>query len=498
MHRGTWAIVALALVGAVPQAARGQSSLCVENLDAGSRLLESDVSLRLPRRPSGGGGGRRTPHPGSLSVERTAGALSLGGRNPAVHGGYAGCGEQVGVGGSESRARLSYARSEDWNPWRRLDGDPFAAEHFFDAEVEAADGGPVKAGTALNMYAAEAPASPYDGRRTTRSVTGSSFWLSGLDDRIKVKSSLGMDAPSAEGTAPMAQQHEVEVAPLRFGEDGSVFASLSYADADADFAAGSGTELQPDARAWNLGAGVRSNIVGVRLDYRRGRDNLNEDERQATRHYDEYTGRVSLDAPVGGVFVPDLITLRGSVRSDLEDYDDGLASNRLHNATAGWGINMLWREDVTSAGIDVSGRMADTSALENSGLLPSQRVGLSLDTDAGGVRLFGRLYSERQNVADTVDADAAMDYGGALAATLFGQRLEGSVAYGRTATYTYAPALRWGLAAELDAVELLGEDTFAGWGEDVFALGRLESHFAADPTGWQSEYVAKVVTGFRF
>ncbi|MBL8661134.1 MAG: hypothetical protein JNM75_15455 [Rhodospirillales bacterium] len=504
MRRGTWAIVALALAAAVPQSARGQSSLCVEDLDAGSPMLESDVRLRLPRRPSNGGGDRDGAHPGSLSVERTAGALSLGGRNPTVHGVYAGCGERVEMGDSEGRSRLSYSRSQDWDPWRRLDGDPFAAEHFFDAEVEAADGGPVKVGTALNMYAAETPGSRsryngIDDRGTTRSVTGSSVWLSGLDDRIKIKSAFGMDAPGADGTSPLAQQHDVEVAPVRFGRNGEVFASLGYAEADAGFAAGSGTALAADARAWSLGAGVRADSVGVRLDYRRGRDNLAEDERLATRHYDEYSGRVSLEAPFGGVLVPDLITVRGSVRTDREDYDDGLASNRLHNASGGWGVNMLWRDgEATSAGIDVSGHMADTSALENAGLLPSQRLGLSLDTDAGPVRLFGRLYSERQSVATSVDADAAMDYGGALAAALFGQRLEGSVAYGRTATYTYAPALRWGLAAELDAVELVGRDVIAGWGEDVFALGRLESHFAADQTGWQSEYVAKVVAGFRF
>lgn len=489
--------IALALVVVVPQTALSQS-LCFEDLDARSSVREADVRLGLPRRPPHGGSRRRTPSPGSLKIERTAGTVSTGGGNPVVHGGYAGCGERVRLGGDDSRARLSYARSQDWNPWRRLDGDPFAAEHFFDAEVEGPDDGPVQAGYALNMYAAEGRSPRLGGRGSTRNVTGSSFWLSGLDDRIRLRSSFGMDEPTIDNEAPLAHSHALEIEPMRFGADGSVFASFSYAEAEAGFAPGRGVDVPAGARTWSLGAGVRSDAVGMRLDYRRGRDNLGEDEWQATRAYDEWIGRIDLDAPIGGFLVPDLITFRGSVRSERDVYDDGFARDLQHHATAGWGVNMLWRDDGISAGLDLSGRMADDSALESAGVWPSQRLGLSLGTDAGDVRLFGRLYSERQRLAAALDEDLAMDYGGVLAAALFGQRLEGSVAYGRTAYYSATPALRWGLAAELDAIEVLGAESLWGWGEDVFALGRLESQFAEDAVGWQSEYTAKLVAGFRF
>jgi hypothetical protein len=484
----------LALAVAAPQAAVGQS-LCVEDLDAPSSFFESDARIGArPRQPSRDRR-RRGSEPGSVKIERTAGALDFGGHNPTVYGGYSGCGERVDLDHASGQTRLSYARSEDWNPWRRLNGDPFAAEHFFDAEVEAPGDGPLEAGYALNMYAAETEDPLFGGRQTTRNVTGSAFWLSGLDDRIKLSSSLGMDAPTGNGRAPLAQHHEVEVEPLRFGEDGALFFDFSYADADEGFSAGRGAYVPADARSWGFGGGVHSDGASVRLDYRRGRDNLSNDGALTTHALEEMAGRIELDSPIGGFLVPDLITLRGSLRDDREGEDGGSESDRLRHATAGWGINMLWRDDARQAGIDVSGQFADTSALASAGVLPSQRLGLSLGGDTGAVQLSGRLYSERQIVNAEQGVGAAMDYGGSLAATAFGQRLEGSLAYGRTVDYVLAPTLRWGLAAELDAGELFGRDFL---GQDLFALGRLESRFAEDVDGWRSDYTAKLVAGFRF
>lgn len=489
--------MALALVVAVPQGARSQA-VCVDEFEVGSSLRDADVRLRLPDRPSRREPSEGTPRPGSGTVERTAGAVSTDGRNGVVHGGYRGCGERIQFDGADDGGRLSYVRSHDGDPWRRLDGDPFAAEHFFDAELEGPDGGPVSGGYALNAYAAESRSSPFSDRTTTRNVAGSTFWLNGLDERIQLTSSLGMDEPTADGTVPLAHRHEVDIEPLRFGDDGAVFANLSYAQGDAGFAAGRGAHVPADARAWSVGAGLRMDGATARLDYRRGRDNLDETQWQAIRSYQEWAGRVDLDAPLGGGLAPDLITLRGRTRTDRADHEDRFADARQRHATAGWGVNMLWRDDQAFGGIDVSGRVPDSGAVQTAGVLPSQRLGLSLGADVGDVRVSSRLYSERQSLAAAPNDDVAMDHGGALAAALFGQRLEGSMAYGRTATNAFVPALRWGLAAELDAVDLLGRDSFRLLGEDVFALGRLESNFAEDRAGWRADYIAKFVAGFRF
>lgn len=487
MRRGACAGIALALVGVVSATARGQS-FCVEDLDIAAPAFEPGVRL-------GAGKGRgRDGEDGEkrITIDRSAGALSLGGRNPTVHGGYNGCGERVGL--ASGRSRLSYARSEDWNPWRRLDGDAFATEHFLDATVEGPGDGPVEAGYALNMYAAEEQASPFGSRGSTRNVTGSEFWLSGLDDRIKLRSALGVDAATPDGEVPLAHHHELEIVPLRFGDGGEVFASLGYDQADVDFEAGHGAYLPPDERTFSAATGYRFDAASVRLDYRRGRDNLGDDEALTTNSYQEMAGRLAFEPSIDGLWLPDRISLRGSFRDEIEDFVDS-GTTALRHATAGWGVNMLWRDDATYGGLDISGNAADSSALARAGVLPSQRVGVELGTGFEDVLLSGRLFSEWQDVSPDQGARAAMDYGGTLSAAAFGQKLEGSVAYGRTMEHAFDPALRWGLAAELDALELFGRKP---GDSGLFALGRLESQFAEDTTGWQSEYTAKVVAGFRF
>lgn len=490
MRRGACAGIALALAVAVSTPARSQS-FCVANLDVAAPIFEPGARLgdRNGRRRDGEGGANK------ITIDRSVGALSLNGRNPTVHGGYNGCGERVGL--ASGRTRLSYARSEDWNPWRRLGGDDFATEHFLDATVNGPQDGPVKAGYALNIYAAEERVSPLAARGSTRNVTGSEFWLSGLDDRIKLRSALGADAPTPDGELPLAHHHELEVVPLRFGNGsngGEMFASLGYDQADVNFEAGHGAYLAPDERTVHAATGYRSDIATVRLDYRQGRDNLSDDWDLATNAYREVVGRVAFDTLIGGLLLPDRISLRGSFRDETANYADR-ATAALRHATAGWGVNMLWRDDVTYGGLDISGNAADSSALARAGVLPSRRVGVELGTGYNDVLLSGRLFSEWQDVSPDQDARAAMDYGGTLSAAAFGQKLEGSLAYGRTTEHAFDPALRWGLAAEVNALELLNR---AAGDSRLFALGRLESQFAEDVAGWQSEYTAKVVAGFRF
>lgn len=488
MRRGASAGIALAVAVAVSSTARSQS-FCVEDLDVAAPMIEPGVRLgdkKDARRRDGESGANR------ITIDRSVGALSLGGRNPTVHGGYNGCGERVGL--SSGRTRLSYARSEDWNPWRRLDGDDFATEHFLDATVNGPQGGPVEAGYALNMYAAEERASPFGARGSTRNVTGSEFWLSGLDDRIKLRSALGADAPTPDGEVPLAHHHELEVVPLRFGDGSEVFANLGYDQADMDYEAGHNAYLPPDERTFSAATGYRSDLATVRFDYRQGRDNLSDDREFTTNSYRELVGRLALDTSLGGLLFPDRISLRGSVRNEVEDFVES-ETDALRHATAGWGVNMLWRDDTTYGGLDISGNTADGSALARAGVLPSRRVGVELGTGYDDVALSGRLFSEWQDVSPDQGARAAMDYGGTLTAAAFGQKLEGSLAYGRTVEHAFDPALRWGLAAELDALELLDREPSES---GLFALGRLESQFAEDTTGWQSEYTAKVVAGFRF
>ena len=503
MRWGFLAGVALALAAAGSRPALGQP-LCFEDLDATAAPARTEVRLGIPERPPPDRRDRRSKRSKSdpTAVKSTSGAVTLDGGNPAVYGGYVGCGERVDLAPSSAHGRLSYARSQDWDPWKRLDGDPFAAEHFLDAAVEAPSGKLVEGGYALNMYTRESPSSWGYGndRATTRSVGGGAMWLSGFDERIRLDTALGMAEPTGDGDVSTAQRHALQVEPVRFGPDGALFANLSFTETDPGYMAGDGAVMQDDTRVWSVGTGLHTTGLKMQLNYRRGRDNLSDDAWRASRSYGEWIGQVDLDAPLGGLLAPDLISFHGNVRRDYQTCSDDLAiaTDRQIHASSGWGVNMLWRDDRVSTGIDFSERLADDSALASAGVLPSQRLGLSLGAEAGDLGLSGRLYTERQRLARYHNEDVAMDYGGTLALALLGQRLEASTAYGRTIAHGMAPGLRWGLAAELDAIDLFGPVRSNRWVEDVFALGRLESQFAEDTTGWRSTYIAKVVAGFHF